>query len=196
MHRAGVVHRDLKPENVIIRPDRTACLVDLGVAKWTKFDLGAKLDPESDFEEIVDVTPAPVSGYRPPETGDDGLYDELGDQYAWGVLAHELLVGTTLADDAHEDLPAATTAVIERARSERREERYDNMAALLEVLQRNGQTPSVAPTSVAKETEVGPPKQAEIQRTSAPGVLSPTMFRIGLVMLLALVVAVLVLTLR
>jgi serine/threonine protein kinase len=76
MHRAGVVHRDLKPENVIIRADRTACLVDLGIAKWTKFDLGGERDPENELEAAA-KPPPPVSDYAPPETIAQEHYDEL-----------------------------------------------------------------------------------------------------------------------
>ena len=45
MHHSDLVHRDLKPENVLIRADRSAVLVDLGIAKWTKFELGGARDP-------------------------------------------------------------------------------------------------------------------------------------------------------
>src|SRR5690606_29714205 len=92
MHRGGVVHRDLKPENVIVRPDRTACVVDLGIAKWIRFDLGGELDPEDAIEAPIE-RPRPTSEYVPPETTDQEVYDELGDQFALGVLAYELLTG-------------------------------------------------------------------------------------------------------
>ena len=137
MHHAGLVHRDLKPENVIIRPDRTACVVDLGIAKWTKFDLGAERDPMDAIEQLD--APPPKTDYVPPETTEEELYDELGDQYAWGVVAYELLTGTlpkegspSLAERA--DVPPDVASAIERARSARRQDRWDAMELLLDAI--------------------------------------------------------------
>lgn len=137
MHRAGIVHRDLKPANVIIREDRSACIVDFGVAKWTKFDLGASRDPREGIEPLDD--PPPKQDYMPPETAEDGFYDELGDQWAWAVLAHEILTGSVPMDVAdslvsRDDLPSRIAAAIDRARSLRREDRWATMDVALDEL--------------------------------------------------------------
>ncbi|MBX3222347.1 MAG: serine/threonine protein kinase [Labilithrix sp.] len=137
MHRAGIVHRDLKPENVIVRSDRTACVVDLGIAKWTKVDLGGERDPMDVLEELD--APRPSTDYVPPETTDESLYDELGDQYAWGVLAYEVVTGAVPTASsppltARDDLPPQVAAAMERARAKGREDRWDAMELLLDEL--------------------------------------------------------------
>lgn len=157
LHRAGVVHRDLKPANVIIRPDRTACLVDLGISKWTKFDLGGVIPGPDEGEDANDIEsaferdmPAPKSSptsdaegkdaaaYVPPETPEGELYDELGDQYAWGVLAYELLTGSPpgpgsspLEARADVNAPLAVKGAIDRARARDRDARFDTMERLI-----------------------------------------------------------------
>lgn len=141
LHRAGIPHRDLKPENVIIRPDRSACLVDLGIAKWLHFDLGAERDDALPFaEERATIRVGP---YVPPETTAHGLYDALGDQYAWGVLAYELITGTAPTGSlpplvGHAEVPTALAAIIDRARALDRVDRWSGMDALLDALVDHG----------------------------------------------------------
>jgi predicted Ser/Thr protein kinase len=165
LHAGNVVHRDLKPENVIIRPDRRACIVDLGVAKWRKFDLGGERDP-LELDEVEPPASA-ISDFVPPEAADAQLYDELGDQYAWGALGDALL-----ADDA----PAGVAEVIERARSRDRERRWESMDHLLEALSAGpGEPPprsgSSSPSRTAT-TESPPPSggaTATAEASSEPG---------------------------
>ena len=206
MHQAGVVHRDLKPENVIVRPDRTACVVDLGIAKWTKFDLGGVRDP-MDFVEELD-SPLPKTDYMPPETAEESIYDELGDQYAWGVLAYEVLTGTVPNDASppltdRDEVPARVAAAVERARSKRREDRWDAMELLLDELApptisaapvagsstEENETPLVAPPPVAPPAAAAgaePAKDMAKARRGSPRVLAVAAV---LVLLGALIVA-------
>lgn len=171
MHQGGVVHRDLKPENVIVRPDRTVCLVDLGIAKWTKFDLGGVRDP-MDFVEELDAPP-PKTDYMPPETAEESIYDELGDQYAWGVLAYEVLTGTVPKDASpplteRDDVPARVAAAVERARSKRREDRWDAMELLLDELHLEPTT-SAAPVAASSTEENGTPEATVAPPPAANG---------------------------
>jgi eukaryotic-like serine/threonine-protein kinase len=168
MHRAGIAHRDLKPENVIVRADRTACLVDLGMAKWIKFDLGGELDPENAIEASVERT-APASEYAPPETVSAELYDELGDQFAFGVVAYELLTGALPSDDSaplttREDVPAAAAAALDRARAKDRDERWDAMELLLDELG----DPNIPPGGTNSEPPISKAGSGRPKKSTGP----------------------------
>lgn len=206
MHRAGIAHRDLKPENVIIRADRTACVVDLGIAKWIKFDLGGELDPENEFEVPVSrPAPARAANYAPPEADSAELYDELGDQFAFGVLAYELLTGTlpyegSEALSEREDVPDAVGAALDRARSKNRDERWDAMELLIDEL-----APAIASTdpnptskppssaSTAKSTSGRPASRAnDIEKSTSTPPAPPAnrMLLIGVILAVVVLAAV------
>ncbi len=174
LHRAGVAHRDVKPENVIVRPDRTACLVDLGIAKWTKLDLGAERDPMDALEELD--APQAKTDYAPPETIETELYDELGDQYAWGVVGYELLTGAAPNESSpplteRDDIPAKIAYAIERARARERDDRWDTMELALDAFEALGPPPSLdvraAEPRTAQETLGHPGHVAGAEKTSA-----------------------------
>jgi len=72
-----VIHRDLKPANVLLKPDGSLVLLDLGVARTVERAPGTAIG-----------TP----GYAPPEQY-QGLADEASDLYALGATMHRLLTG-------------------------------------------------------------------------------------------------------
>ncbi|HWL85194.1 MAG TPA: serine/threonine-protein kinase, partial [Polyangiaceae bacterium] len=76
-HRAGVVHGDVKPENVMVTGDGAVKLLDFGLAAAV---------PGS-----IMGTPA----YMAPEQIRGEAIDGRADQFAWGVVAYELLTGGT-----------------------------------------------------------------------------------------------------
>jgi serine/threonine-protein kinase len=166
MHRAGVAHRDLKPENVIVRPDGTACLVDLGICKWMKFERSAHIHPEdaNDLESAHERDDAPDEPpeYVPPETTSDEVYDDLGDQYAWGVLAYELLTGRRPSTGAprlieERELPRGVAETIDRAREGPRGARWESMGDLVARLAVEIEAARAAPPSrEAREAREGP----------------------------------------
>ena len=83
-HRAGLVHRDVKPENVLISDDGEVKLVDFGLVR-------AVAEAGITSTSVILGTAA----YLSPEQVASGTADPRSDVYSAGVLAYELLTGTT-----------------------------------------------------------------------------------------------------
>ena len=101
-HEAGFVHRDIKPENILVREDGRAKVLDFGIARKTSrttdhtartLDIqGATIDAAlvgMTAEGAIVGTPA----YMSPEQLRGETADSRADQFAWGVVAYELLSG-------------------------------------------------------------------------------------------------------
>ncbi|MEU5613102.1 protein kinase [Streptomyces sparsogenes] len=84
VHAVPIVHRDLKPRNVMVRPDGSVIVLDLGVA--------AVLDTDT---TRLTHTGSPIGSpaYMAPEQAMGGTVGPYTDLYALGVLLHELLIG-------------------------------------------------------------------------------------------------------
>jgi serine/threonine protein kinase len=101
-HSRGMIHRDVKPENVMIRRDGVLKVLDFGVAKR----LQARNSPRGGMRALGParggIPAASVSSdtfalgtvaYMAPEQVRSDRLDGRTDQFAWGVLAYELLTG-------------------------------------------------------------------------------------------------------
>ncbi len=92
-HKRGLVHRDVKPENVMIRSDGAVKVLDFGIARRVQSGTSSgapTVDADTITREGV-VIGTPV--YMAPEQLRGEAIDGRADQFAWGVLAFELLTG-------------------------------------------------------------------------------------------------------
>jgi serine/threonine-protein kinase len=105
-HDRGIVHRDLKPDNIMVNDDDEVKVLDFGVAKRLP---SADIDPLA--QTLEDQAP-PSSGnitgtprYMSPEQIRGEPIDARSDQFAWGIVAYELVCGrhpwATLAPGAN-----------------------------------------------------------------------------------------------
>jgi len=159
-HRHGIVHRDIKPHNIIVTPDGTAKLCDLGLAKRT---IGS--DPSITAEGMAIGTPT----YIAPEIAlGERLYDIRSDIYSLGVTLYHLatgnppFLGVLAADvlrkhvseppvppkDIVSDLGDAFNSVILKMLTKKREDRFQTPADLIQALQGIDAAPvDIAPPS-------------------------------------------------
>ena len=159
-HRAGLVHRDIKPDNVMITPEGVVKVLDFGIARWS--DAGEGVDPGA-----ATVTPNAPSitakgvtigtpQYMAPEQIRGEPLDGRADQFAWGVMAFEVLAGklpwaggpsamalfasvlTDAAPSVRELVPALDPRVdeaIRRALEKKRELRFGSMEELVAAIE-------------------------------------------------------------
>ena len=78
LHRAGIVHRDIQPENILLEPQGTLRLLDLGVARL----------PQLEEFSAPDLPGTP--SYMAPELFRGQPASEATDQFAIGVTLYRL----------------------------------------------------------------------------------------------------------
>lgn len=132
-HARGVIHRDVKPPNILLNDDGQIKITDFGIAR---------IDT-STLTQIGEVMGSP--GYMSPEQFAGSEIDARSDIYSAGVIAYELLAGRKPftgsnveimhkvvserpADPSQHNtaLSAQTDAVVQKALSKKREERFQS----------------------------------------------------------------------
>jgi serine/threonine-protein kinase len=180
-HALGLVHRDVKPDNVLVRADGQLKVLDFGVARQTV----QAHDPTgvTTGEGVIVGTPA----YMAPEQARAEKVDGRADQFAWGVLAYELIVGAlpwastgsfasilaaVLTESpvgpyaAHGIGSHAIDAVLLRALSKERSERFPSMETLADALDTALSSDLHAPTLA--QSSVPAPAGRRVTDTPAP----------------------------
>jgi tetratricopeptide (TPR) repeat protein len=152
-HAVGLVHRDFKPENILIGSDGRPRVSDFGL-------VSASTTPDDDMPATGDSnmtrgsflgTPA----YMSPEQWRGDAIDARTDQFAFAVVCWELLwgkrpfvgetrgelkrfviAGTITPLLARRGVPARIEAALRRALHPEREQRWPDLSALLDELER------------------------------------------------------------
>jgi eukaryotic-like serine/threonine-protein kinase len=171
-HEAGLVHRDVKPANVMVAADGTVKVLDFGIARraWAAGATGSLRGNTA----MKTLTPKGqligTPQYMAPEYILGEMLDARADQFAWGVLAHELLVGelpwagsdnialmagilkqdVAPLRDQEPSLPPALDDAVRRCLSKAPADRFATMADLLvELDQILEQAPAEPPPAAA-----------------------------------------------
>ena len=152
-HSQGVVHRDLKSDNIMLLDTMTgdhAKVLDFGIAKINEPD-GVASDPGLTAPNLVIGTPQYMS---PEQCSQEAEIDARSDIYSLGVILYEMLVGHVPFSgesptmvmmkhlqepvpsvlDERSDLPPQVGRVVARAMAKVRDNRYQNVAELIEDL--------------------------------------------------------------
>src|SRR5262245_20820511 len=112
-HRAGIVHRDLKPENLMITSDGVLKILDFGLAKILPAVL-ADVDARETLSRHGTQAGMLLGTleYMSPEQASGRAVDHRTDQFALGLILHEMSAGRPVF---RRDTPAQVlAAVIER----------------------------------------------------------------------------------
>ena len=152
-HAQGVVHRDLKSDNIMLLDTTTvgdyAKVLDFGIAKINEPD--GNFDPGLTAPNFVMGTPQYMS---PEQCSQDSEIDHRSDIYSLGVILFEMLVGhvpfsgesPTIVMMKHlqepvpsvleerNDVPPPVGRVVARAMAKVPDNRYQNIAELIEDL--------------------------------------------------------------
>jgi len=179
-HKHDMIHRDIKPDNVLLTPDGTAKLLDLGLARSTSGDM---------TRMTVTGTAMGTPHYISPEQArGEADVDIRTDIYSLGVSLYHMLVGTppfdgetvaviitkTLTEQAPSvreivpEVSEATSRVVEKMMSKEKGSRYTSPAEVVADLEMilSGEEPTrilgAGPVAASAATQPAPAPVAAV----------------------------------
>ena len=175
-HQRGIVHRDIKPANVMLNRNGEVKVMDFGIAR-------AMADGASTMTQTSAVIG--TAQYLSPEQARGEQVDARSDIYSTGCLLYELLagrppfVGDSPVSVAYQhvreepippshfdpDVPAAADAIVMKALTKDREERYQSADEMRADIQRALSGRHVAPPIAATQRVAPVPATAAATST-------------------------------
>ncbi|MDQ2979699.1 MAG: serine/threonine protein kinase, partial [Acidobacteriota bacterium] len=93
-HEKGIVHRDLKPENLFVTKDGRVKILDFGLAKLTRPEMGGPATKAP--TQTAGTEPGVILGtvgYMSPEQVRGEAADQISDIFSLGAVLYEMLTG-------------------------------------------------------------------------------------------------------
>jgi serine/threonine-protein kinase len=104
LHDNGILHLDIKSNNIMIRPDGSIKLIDLGIA--------------SRMSDASNSTGFGTPAYMPPEQSDKGEVGPYTDVFALGIMLFEMLTGNLPFTSQNPNARASNEEIRDKIKSE------------------------------------------------------------------------------
>ena len=167
-HGRRLVHRDIKPDNIMVCDDDVIKVLDFGIARLVLGDSEDASGREPSSQRTSAGWAVGTPRYMAPEQSEGRPVDERADQFAWGLVAYELLTGVHPRElrpgfgsalgwsepaapilGSMPELAPAIGSVIDRALERSAERRAATMSDIVATLASHRAGPSVQPPQTA-----------------------------------------------
>jgi serine/threonine protein kinase len=168
-HKRGIVHRDVKPANIMLEADGRVMLTDFGISK--------ALEGATALTGTGTIIGTPH--YMAPEQAKGHDVDGRADQYALGVVGHQILTGKQPFDgsshsilykhvfeppprifEARPDAPADLCAALDRALNKEPDKRFASMEEFAAAVSGDRTGPRTVVSAPVKPLTKRPPTPA------------------------------------